>query len=143
MKRACLNHVDDSTIVGDPENCRALVVEDDPILGQLLKDLLLFSGYEVQLVATGQAALQQWQRWQPHIILVDLRLPDLDGCDVIRQIRQTDRSPTTIVGISAYGLKQSRDSAIAAGCDDFVAKPFLIETLLEKLGQNSCSLRQV
>lgn len=144
MKRSvCSNRVDDSKSIGVPENCRALVIEDHPILGQLLKDLLLVIGYEVRLTTTGQAAIEQWQRWQPHIILVDLLLPDLDGYEVTRYIRQTQRSfSPTIVAISAHGFKQSRDSAIAAGCDDFVSKPFMIETLLEKLGQNSCSLRQ-
>jgi PAS domain S-box-containing protein len=121
---------------------RILVVDDQPENRLLLVTLLNRIGLEVQEAPTGAAALTLWQHWHPHLIWMDIRLPDLDGLEVTRRIRalagRGDGTPPLpiIIALTAQVSAADRHQAIAAGCDDYVSKPFQAETLFNKLAQH-------
>jgi len=98
---------------------RLLVVEDDPSISAPLETGLLREGFEVELVATGAAALAAGPA---DLVLLDLGLPDLDGRVVCRQLRE--RSAVPIVVVSARGEEIDRVSLLELGADDYVVKPF-------------------
>jgi PAS domain S-box-containing protein len=125
--------------IGQP-NYRILVVEDKSENSQLLVDLLEPIGFEVQVATNGEEAIATYQTWFPHLIWMDLRLPILDGYAATREIRllereNTPQGKTAIVALTGSVFEEERAVAIAAGCDDFVRKPFRAETILEKISQ--------
>ena len=118
---------------------RLLVVEDHVESRQLLAELLLQLGFEVRTAANGLEAIQIWAEWQPHLIWMDMRMPVLDGHAATRQIKdapQGDR--TVIIAVSAGVLAEERSTMLADGCDDFMAKPFhqeaIVQCLVKHLG---------
>ncbi|MGQ9867097.1 MAG: response regulator [Pseudanabaenaceae cyanobacterium] len=119
---------------------RILTIDDRPEMRTIVRRLLETVGFEIRDAATAQEALQVWQTWQPHLIWMDLQMPGCDGFQLTREIRrreqQQGRSPTVIVALSARVFAEDRAAALAAGCDDFVSKPFLRDTLLEKISQH-------
>mgnify|MGYP000158760753 CR=1 FL=1 len=114
---------------------RILVVEDHLENQQLLVDLLIPLGYDVQAVADGQAAVSLSQNWHPHLIWMDINLPNMDGLKATQQIKylasSENRSPPIIVALTASALDYTRSQALESGCDDFVSKPYILSDLLE------------
>ncbi len=119
---------------------RILTIDDRPEMRTIVRRLLETVGFELREAATAQEALQIWQTWHPHLIWMDLQMPGCNGFQLTREIRrqeqQQGRSPTVIVALSARVFAEDRSAALAAGCDDFVSKPFLRDTLLEKISQH-------
>ncbi len=106
---------------------RLLIVDDMAINRQLLRGLLAPLGCELREADSGKAAIACWQNWQPQLIFMDIRLPDLDGCQVTRRIRQQTGAATrqpAIIAVTASVLSDDRDEILAAGCDELLAKPF-------------------
>jgi two-component system KDP operon response regulator KdpE len=101
---------------------RILIVDDEPSLLATMAPLLRSLGYEVLTVMTGRAALDACERDKPDLIVLDLGLPDMDGINVCRAVR--DRSATPIVVLSARGAETDKVRALDAGADDYVTKPF-------------------
>ena len=120
---------------------RILVVEDNLPSRKLLTSLLHPLGFEVQTVVNGYEAIALWQSWQPHLIWMDMRMPELDGYEATRQIRAIEavqplyRQPTVIIALTASAFEEQRARILAVGCNDFIRKPFQIETLLEKIAE--------
>ena len=111
------------------EAARILVVEDNRDTSILLRDLLVAEGYEVESVPTGEAALVALER-TPALVLLDLMLPGLSGWEVARRLRHDPRtSGVPIIAVSALARSQERESALHAGCDAYVAKPFTPDEL--------------
>ncbi len=112
-----------------------LVAEDDEDNRLVMKMLLELRGYRVVTAANGQEALEVAERARPDLILMDLRMPQLNGLATARQLRQ-HRLPqlqrVPIIALSAYDPAQHRNVALAAGCDDYVTKPINYD-LLEQL----------
>ena len=118
---------------------RILIVEDKLENRQLLVELLRPVGFEVQEATNGQEAIDQWSSWSPHLICLDLRMPVLNGYQVAQQIRaqqQNNASRTIIVAITGSAFEENRHQALAAGCDDFVRKPFRAEIIFETIAQH-------
>lgn len=119
-----------------------LVAEDDEDNRFTLKILLEMRGYRVLTAANGQEAIAAAEREHPDLVLMDLRMPVLNGLAATRQLRQhvsPRLNQVPILALSAYDPAQHRAVAIAAGCNDYVTKPIdydrlekLIETLLPK-----------
>lgn len=117
-----------------------LVAEDDEDNRFIMKTLLEMRGYHVVTAANGHEALAQAERERPDLILMDLRMPLLNGLATTRQLRQhTDARlrQLPVIALSAYDPAQHRAVAIAAGCNEYVTKPIdydglekLIETFL-------------
>ena len=105
---------------------RLLIVDSDPASRQLLRRLLEPLEMDLDEADTGQTAIDVWANRQPHLVWLDLRLPDLTGQQVARQIKAWAQAtpPVIIAAADAFQTAAERDSALAAGCDDFIAKPF-------------------
>jgi two-component system KDP operon response regulator KdpE len=111
---------------------RVLVVEDEPTLLRALAMNLAARGYDVAQAGTGSAALASVAAQRPHLILLDLGLPDLTGLDVIRGVRSTDQTLPIIV-LSARRDSSDKVAALDLGADDYVTKPFGIDELLARI----------
>jgi DNA-binding response OmpR family regulator len=105
-----------------------LVVEDDPGIATQLVRALDRGGYRVDHVLTGGEALR---RGDPDVVLLDLGLPDTDGVHVCRQLRQ--RSAAAIIVVTAYGEESDRVTALDAGADDYLVKPFGLSELMARI----------
>jgi DNA-binding response OmpR family regulator len=114
--------------VPEPAGASVLIVEDDPGIGSQLVRALSRGGYAVDLVTTGAAALS---RADPDVVLLDLGLPDADGVDVCRQLRL--RSGAAIIVVTAYGEETDRVTALDAGADDYLVKPFGLSELQARI----------
>ncbi|WP_094673168.1 PAS domain S-box protein [Hydrocoleum sp. CS-953] len=113
---------------------RILVVEDVKENSQLLLELLKPLGFQLQVAENGEEAISMWETWQPHLIFMDIVMPVMDGYEATKIIKQTTLGKaTTIIALTANVFDENRDAILAAGCDDFIAKPFSVNLLLEKL----------
>jgi two-component system, OmpR family, KDP operon response regulator KdpE len=110
---------------------RILVVDDEPNIIATVAPLLRARGYEVFSAMTGRAALEAVERDQPDLMVLDLGLPDLDGAEVCRRVRDTTGIP--ILVLSARGAEGDKVTALDAGADDYVTKPFGTEELLARI----------
>jgi len=113
------------------EEGRVLVVEDEPALLRALQINLRARGYEVTTSTAGQAALAEAARRPPDAVLLDLGLPDVDGTEVIRQLRTWSTAP--VIVLSGRAGSGDKIGALDAGADDYVTKPFSMEELLARL----------
>ena len=88
-------------------------------------------GFSVKEASSGEQALEIWREWRPQVIIMDLRMPGVDGLEAARRIKADDMgSGTKIIAVTAGGLSEDRTEALAAGCDDFLRKPFKTDKLL-------------
>ena len=108
-----------------------LVVEDDPPIRNLISATLKAHGYRFTTAATGEGALSEAASRAPDVILLDLGLPDMDGVEVIRRVREWSNAP--IIVISARSEDADKIEALDAGADDYLTKPFSVEELLARL----------
>jgi two-component system KDP operon response regulator KdpE len=108
-----------------------LVVEDEPGLLKALGINLRARGYEVALTADGRAALTSASRHPPDAVILDLGLPDMDGAEVIAGLRGWSQAP--ILVLSARSEEPDKVTALDAGADDYVTKPFGMDELLARL----------
>ena len=110
---------------------RILVVDDEPNILGTLAPLLRSRGYEVFTAMNGRGALEALDREKPDLVVLDLGLPDIDGVEVCRQVRETRNVP--IVVLSARGAEGDKVRALDVGADDYVTKPFGAEELLARI----------
>jgi two-component system KDP operon response regulator KdpE len=122
----------------------ALVVDDESNILRFVRANLRASGYEVASAMTGTEALAQFEAINPDIILLDIMLPEMDGLEVCRRIRQVSDVP--IVMMTAKGDMQDAVDGLNAGADDYVPKPFAVEELLARvnavLRRSKCIIEQ-
>jgi signal transduction histidine kinase/DNA-binding NarL/FixJ family response regulator len=137
-------------VVGlDPDNCtapdgspfRLLIVEDEPANRALLTKLLISlgdppTGFEIRSASDGPEAIEVWETWHPHLIWMDVRMSKMNGYETTQRIKaacqpnvnrpdinRPDACPV-IIALTASALEEEREAALAAGCDDFISKPF-------------------
>jgi DNA-binding response OmpR family regulator len=110
---------------------RALLVEDDEVLGKALRRALSEGGFRVRHVMTGGAALAAVAEDEPDVVLLDMGLPDRDGLAVCRGIREISRVP--ILAVTGRGAVEARVRGLRSGADDYIVKPFLVEELLARM----------
>jgi len=113
------------------KGCRVLVVDDEPQIQRFLNVALTAAGYEVVTAETGAEALRHAATAAPDLIVLDLGLPDREGKDVLRDIRQFSRIPVII--LSARDRESEKIEALDLGADDYVEKPFGIGELTARL----------
>ncbi len=103
---------------------RVLIVDDNPTNLKLVAYLVKANGYEVETAADAEAAVAAIRVNKPHVILMDLQLPGIDGLELTRRLKA---DPVTkdiaIIAVTAYAMKGDEEKALAAGCDDYVTKP--------------------
>jgi PAS domain S-box-containing protein len=111
---------------------RVLVVDDRPENRLLLREMLQPLGFELGEAQDGREAVTRVQDWQPHLILLDMQMPGLDGFQTIAALRQTEAGRTApIVAVTAHAFEEDRVRALAAGADRFLRKPFREAELFE------------
>jgi two-component system, OmpR family, KDP operon response regulator KdpE len=108
-----------------------LVVEDERTMVRLLRAALTGHGYRVVEASSGEEALRQAATRAPDVVVLDLGLPDLDGLEVTRRLREWSAVP--IVVVSARGQEGDKIKALDAGADDYVTKPFSVGELLARM----------
>ncbi len=99
-----------------------LVVDDEPEIVRLVRDYLERAGFEVMTAATGAAALREFTRHRPDLVILDLTLPETDGLDVARDMRRAGDVP--IIMLTARTEEADRVAGLELGADDYVTKPF-------------------
>lgn len=111
-----------------------LVVEDERLIARLLKETLQIEGYQVVTVLRGEDAVQYTLRETPHLLLLDMKLPDMDGYEVIRRLRSHPKSMhIPIIALSALDTSADKVRAFELGADDYVTKPFDTDELLARV----------
>ena len=113
---------------------KALVVDDDPGILQVLQDVLEAEGYAVSTAGDGEQALRQWDEVRPEIVLLDILMPGLDGFEVCRRLRQWDpRRTTPIIMLTALSAEADEVRGLEVGADDYVTKPFNTRELTARM----------
>jgi two-component system KDP operon response regulator KdpE len=108
-----------------------LIIEDDPAIRRFLRATLAAEDYQYFESETVADGILQVDTRRPDLVLLDLNLPDRDGLDVIRHVRQTSQMP--IVVLSARGQEKDKIAALDLGADDYVEKPFAVGELLARI----------
>ncbi len=101
---------------------RVLVVDDEPDAVELLQEFLTGKGYEVLTAANGNEALQKLKAERPHLILLDVRMPGMNGLEALRQIREIDREVGVIM-VTAVNEEETGREALRLGAFDYIVKP--------------------
>jgi two-component system response regulator MprA len=116
---------------------KALVVEDTDNIAKLVQRGLVLEGIRAEMASDGRRALKLIREEPPDLIVLDLSLPDIDGLEVCRRVRQmdqiTERQPTCILMLTARGSVSERVAGLDAGADDYLVKPFSIDELLARV----------
>jgi len=113
---------------------RILAVDDRWESRKLLLHILSPLGFEVREAENGQEAVKLWDSWQPHLILMDMQMPVMDGYEATKQIKAHVKGPATvIIALTASAFEEERSVILSAGCDDFVRKPLREEVLLDRI----------
>lgn len=113
------------------DTIRILSIEDESEIRRFLRSTLGVNGMELIEAGTGKAGLQKVTTASPDIILLDLGLPDMDGMEVLRQIRDWGRTP--VIVLSARGQERDKVAALEAGADDYLTKPFSAAELIARI----------
>ncbi len=124
-ERTPLSRADGSAI-------RVLVVDDEPSLRDLLSLALRYEGWEIQTAADGGSAVRIARDFRPDAVVLDVMLPDIDGLEVMRRLREND-SAVPVVFLTAKDAVEDRVAGLTAGGDDYVTKPFSLEELVARL----------
>jgi two-component system OmpR family response regulator len=116
----------------DGSPVRALVVDDEPLLGDLLSTALRYEGWQVESALTGRAAIKTAAALDPDVVVLDIMLPDMTGLDVLRRLRET-HPVIPVLFLTAKDAVEDRIAGLTAGGDDYVTKPFSLEEVVARL----------
>jgi len=116
----------------DGSPVRVVVVDDEPTLSDLLSMALRYEGWDVKTAAEGRTAIALIREFQPDVVVLDVMLPDIDGLQVLKRLRD-DGQDTPILFLTAKDALDDRIAGLTAGGDDYVTKPFSLEELIARL----------
>ena len=108
---------------------RILVVEDDRHIAEGLELNLAMQGHEVLIATDGASGLQQWKEWRPHLVVLDIMLPGIDGLQVLQHIRLEDERLPVLI-LSAKATDDDKIRGLSGGVDDYLTKPFNLDEFL-------------
>jgi two-component system, OmpR family, response regulator len=117
---------------GEPDQLRVLVVDDEPNIFDVVSMALRHNGFAVQAADTGTGALAQVREWRPHVLVLDVMLPDMDGFEVAKRLT-TEHAGVPILFLSARDATSDKVRGLTTGGDDYVTKPFSLEELVARL----------
>jgi two-component system OmpR family response regulator len=120
-----LRHPDGSAV-------RVLVVDDEPTLAELLSMALRYEGWDVQTAGDGRTAVRLARDFAPDVVILDVMLPDIDGLEVLRKLRELAPS-VPVLFLTARDAVEDRVAGLTAGGDDYVTKPFSLEEVVARL----------
>ena len=114
---------------------RVLVVDDEEHITELVAMGLGYNGFDVERVGSGRAALDAIERHRPDLVVLDVMLPDLDGFEVARRLRESEGAGTKVpvIFLTARDATSDKVQGLRLGSDDYVTKPFSIEELIERV----------
>ncbi|MGK7920370.1 MAG: ATP-binding protein [Trichodesmium sp.] len=113
---------------------KILIVDDRPTNRLLLIKLLQPLGLKLKEATNGKEAVDIWEKWEPHLIWMDMRMPVMDGYEATQHIKGTTKgNATAIIALTASVLEEQKAIILSAGCDDFVRKPFREATIFETM----------
>lgn len=113
---------------------KILLVEDNEMNRDMLSRRLARQGYDISIAVDGQEALEMVLKSEPDLILMDLSLPELDGWEATRKLKQDSKTKhIPIIVLTAHALKSDREDAFEVGCDDYDVKPVDFQRLLKKI----------
>jgi len=113
---------------------KILVVDDKSTNRQLLIKLLQPLGFKMKEASNGKEAIEIWEKWQPHLIWMDMRMPVMDGYEATKQIKGTIKgNATAIIALTASVLEEEKAVVLSTGCDDFIRKPFKEQTIFDAM----------
>jgi CheY-like chemotaxis protein len=112
----------------EPKKKKILLVEDEAVLRESVRDWLTEDGYDVECVETGEEALERIKKEKYGVIVLDLRLPGIDGLQVFEQAKQLEANTKGIL-ITAFPSKESQEKARSLGLVDYLPKPFKVDDL--------------
>lgn len=115
---------------------KILYIEDHPAQRDIMAQMLELSGYEVAVAADGIEGVEQARSWSPDLILMDLRMPRMDGFEAIRELRKDPSTASIpIIAISAWASAKHKERAMEAGANEHFTKPVELPRLLETINQ--------
>jgi signal transduction histidine kinase/CheY-like chemotaxis protein len=116
---------------------RILIVDDRQENRQIMFKLLEMIGFEVKEAINGKEAIEIWEQWQPHLIWMDMRMPVMNGYEATKYIKSHLKKGqvTYIIALTASTFESEKANVLAAGCDDFVRKPFQEEIIFDKMAK--------
>ena len=120
------------TYAGELKTQRILVVDDEKSISELIATSLRFVGFDVRTAATGSEALTVAEEFKPHALILDVMLPDQNGFEVCRQLRQ-DGHEVGVLFLTAKDAVEDKIAGLTIGGDDYVTKPFSLEELVARL----------
>ncbi|MGC8644218.1 MAG: response regulator [Isosphaeraceae bacterium] len=120
---------------GTVEKNRILIIDDNRDLATSLARLLRLVGYEVEAVFDGREGIELARTYRPRVVLLDIGLPNFDGYQVARGLRQAGLQDTVIIAVSGYGLEEDQRRSREAGMDYHVTKPVDVKTIAELIGK--------
>ena len=121
-----------SPVMSNPDGKQnILVVDDEPQITRVLKTTLSSQGYGIRTASDGEEALHAMSEWPPDLIVTDLRMPNMDGLELCREVRRTSQVP--IIVLSVKGEDSIKVQALDAGADDYVTKPFSMTELTARI----------
>jgi DNA-binding response OmpR family regulator len=111
---------------------RVLVVDDEPDAVELLREFLAGKGYEVLTASNGEEALQKVKEERPHLILLDVRMPKVNGLEVLKRVREIDKEVGVIM-VTAVNEEETGREALQLGAFDYITKPLDLKYLEQSL----------
>src|SRR5665213_414137 len=116
----------------DNKRRRVLVVDDDDVSRGLVGKALEYEGYQVQLAESGVAGLRVLNEWHPHLVLLDMSMPGLNGLETLVKLRARDEY-VSVMFVSANSKREDVIRGLDSGADDYVCKPFDVAELLARV----------
>ena len=114
--------------------CKILIVEDSPMIQEILVERLRMRDYEVATASNGQEGIELAREEQPDLILMDISLPIMDGWEATQHIRKMEATKNIpIIALTAHALVEDRNKSLAIGCNDFETKPVNFSQLIQKI----------
>src|SRR2546423_2615959 len=124
--------IQDQTMPGSTAPLRVLVVDDEPNLVEVLTMALRFQGFAVESAASGREALAAVTRFKPHLMVLDVMLPDMEGFDVAARLG-AQRASVPIIFLTARDSTEDKVRGLSGGGDDYMTKPFSLEELVARI----------
>jgi two-component system, cell cycle response regulator DivK len=111
-----------------------LVIDDNELNRRLAEKILSLSGYEVRAAVSGEQGLEMARVSRPDLILLDIRLPDMDGLEVLRRLRDApELKRVPIIAMTAHAMPDEAVHFVAAGCDGYIQKPISVQAFRDEV----------
>jgi two-component system OmpR family response regulator len=121
------------SVAEEAEPTRILVVDDELNIAELVSTALRYDGFEVATATSGGEAIKQSRKYRPHLLVLDVMLPDIDGYEVARRLGADSEHKFPIVFLTAKDTTEDKIRGLTLGGDDYMTKPFSVEELIARV----------